>query len=220
MCLLYTRSSTGKCLLYWKHFDQSIIWTMLCNTQPAIHPTMEPTRSHRAAPRQDRIRPISRVAQLPHRSEGDVHGIEAQREQQDRRPATPSRPRPPSLSQRPSSSPLPSPLYQTVIPAFHPNHYRLSYTTICLCIPLTIKTPLDRWRQRRRSAKELRARDDELREEYARLKQIESTFKGNLPPYEEAPKDGIHVRNEGFEQQRMAAVPNAALNQQRIVSST
>lgn len=50
---------------------------------------------------------------------------------------------------------------------------------------LTFKTPFGRWRRRRKSAKEFHAHDEGLRQEYARPKQIESQFRGDLPPYQE-----------------------------------
>jgi hypothetical protein len=55
----------------------------------------------------------------------------------------------------------------------------VSSATICLCIPLTFKTPFSKWRRRRKSAKEFHAHDEELRQEYARLKQIESQVRGD-----------------------------------------
>jgi hypothetical protein len=193
------------------------------------NPILEPPRPQRVVPRQDRVRPISRVAQLHRRSEENIPIIEAQREEE--RPQSECRPSYtsqnhhfPSFTQRSSSNsshfPV-SPLHQTVIPAFHPNHYDLSSSNVCLCIPLTIKTPLHRWRQRRRSVKELRARDDELRKEYARLKQIESQFRGGLPPYEEVQKECIQVRNEGLERPRpqTAAVPNHVQHQERAIGA-
>lgn len=191
---------------------------------PSSPPTLEPPHSQRVVSRQDRIRPISRVAQLRHRSAEDLLAEplhEQQQPQSERRASnTPQNNRSPPLphpcSRNYSDTPQ-SPLYQTVIPAFHPNHYDLNNTTVCLCFPLTINTPLTRWRRRRRSIKELRARDDEMRREYARLKQIESQFRGELPPYEEARKECVNVRNDRIERPQTAAVPRMAPNQERIV---
>ena len=189
--------------------------------RPISNSELEPSHRQRGVHRHDRTRPVSRVAQL-HRQSEEGLGLETRREQQrqhlERRTSNASRERhSPSLPHNRSPSPLPSPVYQTVIPAFSPNHY--STTNVCLCIPMTIKTPLDRWRQRRRSAKEFRSRDEELRNEYTRLKQIETDFRGDLPPYEQARKNGIRVKNEGVEQPLTAAVPTSGLNQRRFVNS-
>lgn len=193
---------------------------------PPNNSILELPQPQRSVSHQNQIRPISRVAQLHRRSDEDIPGIQVLREdhsQSDPRASNTSQNHnSPSLSQhssRNSSNPPISPLYQTVIPAFNPNHYDLSSTTVCLCIPLTIKNPLNRWRQRRSSVKELRARDDELRREYARLKQIENQFRGGLPPYEEAQKEFIHVVNDGLERPRSLAVPNHVLDQEMVVGS-
>ena len=192
--------------------------------RPTGNLDLDSSRPRRGVHHQDRNRPVSRVAQLQHQSEeGDIDfelRQDQQNHQSDRRASNAPRQRhSPFLLNNRSPSPLPSPLYQTVIPAFHPNHYDLSTTNVCLCIPLTIKTPLKRWRQRRRSAKEFRARDEELRTEYARLKQIETDFRGDLPAYEQARKNGIHVRNEGVKQPQTAAVPTSGLNQRKVVNA-
>jgi hypothetical protein len=181
---------------------------------------IESPHPQRVVSSRNRIRPILRVTALQHRSEEDILMLEAIQEQ----------PRPPQLCRRAShtsenhlvpallhhsrNSPnsVQSPDYQAVIPAFHPNHYDPSGSTICLCIPIGIKTPLNRWRQRRRSAKELHDRDDELRTEYARLKQTETELRGDLPPYEEARMNGVPVTDEGFEQPRTGAVPDIGPN--------
>jgi hypothetical protein len=161
---------------------------------PSNNPTIDPPRQSTAS-RYNRTRPISRIAPLLHPSGESIPAVHAPLEQQQSRAdcrasntshspshhhSTPSR-----LSPINSPDEIPSPVYQTVIPAFNPNHYDLSSSTICLCIPLTFKTPFSRWRRRRKSAKEFHAHDEELRQEYARLKQIESQFRGDLSPYQE-----------------------------------
>jgi hypothetical protein len=188
-------------------------------------PTLEPSHPRRRHPHYDRIHPDSRVSQL---NEDDLIGYNTQQEQNqhqhqpqaqpDRRASNESQHHSSSASNHHALEPIPSPLYQTVIPAFNPNHYDLSTTNICFCFPVTFRSPLNKWRQRRRSAQELRARDEELRNEHARLKHIETEFRGDLPPYEEARKNGIHVRNEGIEQPRTAAVPQFGLNQAGLVN--
>lgn len=184
-------------------------------------PTLGTPHARRRHPRYSQIRPVPRVSQL---NEDNPIGYDIQREQNQHRHQPQAQPDPRasngSRQHRSSSSsnhqplePIQSPLYQTVIPAFNPNHYDISTTNVCFCFPVSIKSPLHKWRQRRRSAQELRAHDEELRNEYARLKHIEREFRGNLPPYEEARKNGIHVRNEGIEQPRAAAVSQFRLNQ-------
>jgi hypothetical protein len=162
--------------------------------QPSNNPTIEnPPRQSTAS----RTRPIIlRIAPLLHRSEESIPAVQAPLEQQQSRAdcrASPSHHHSTPSRRSPINSPdeIPSPVYQTVIPAFNPNHYDLSSATICLCIPLTFKTPFSKWRRRRKSAKEFHAHDEELRQEYARLKQIESQFRGDLPPYQEAARGWI-----------------------------
>lgn len=174
---------------------------------------------------QDEIRPIPMVEPLHHRSDDEIPDHEPQYQQHHPRPdqssydsSSHTSPRDPSSpSPRRSSSytshVLPGPLYQTRIPALDPNHYDLHHSTICFCIPLTMRTPVNRWRARRRSVKDLHEQQDELREEHLRLKEIESKYQGKLPQYEELRKDDIRERNEGMERPRIAVIPRDVRNQ-------
>jgi hypothetical protein len=76
-----------------------------------------------------------------------------------------------------------------------------------------MRTPVNRWRARRRSVKDLHEQQDELREEHLRLKEIESKYQGKLPQYEELRKEGIRERNEGVERPRIAVIPRDVRNQ-------
>jgi hypothetical protein len=80
-----------------------------------------------------------------------------------------------------------------------------------------MRTPVSRWRARRRSAKDLREQQDELREEHVRLKEIESKYQGKLPQYEELLEDAIRERNEGVEPPRTVVIPRDVRNQDRVV---
>lgn len=176
----------------------------------------EPPRPPSAATQQDEVQPIATtVENLRQRAEeDDIHIFDhhAPPEYQHSQHNTHS-------SSHHSHSPHhnPSPLYQTVIPAFTPNHYDLRSTTVCLCLPLTIKTPVNRWRERRRSIQELHDREDELRREHAKLKELETRYRGGLPRYEQLPKDNPRVRNEGVEQPRPVRVPDGARQRATVV---
>lgn len=76
-----------------------------------------------------------------------------------------------------------------------------------------MRTPVNRWRARRRSVKELHEQQGELREEHLRLKEIESKYQGKLPQYEELRKDGIRERNEDVERPLIAVIPRDVRNQ-------
>lgn len=179
-----------------------------------------------AASQQDQTRPISTVAQLPHRSEEEEedipdhaplphyeHSLHSQHSHLDTHPPLSHH------SSTHSARGNTSPLYQTVIPAFNPNHYDLHATTVCLCIPLTMKSPVNRWRARRRSVKDLRDREDELRREHAKLKELENRwrYRVDLPRYEWLPKDNPQVRDQGVEHPRSVGVPDPVRHPQMHV---
>lgn len=108
----------------------------------------------------------------------------------------------------------PSSMHQIFVPAFDPNHYDISSSTCCFCIPLTMTTPLDRWRSRRRSARDLRDRQEEMIREHERLKLLDTHTHEQLPPcdpmpppYEDVPKDITLIRHRRMERERSTSNP-------------
>lgn len=154
----------------------------------------------------DRTQPTSRDERLRHQLSGDIGGFAAPGQDDENQSHHP-----------PTNSPHNSTcsMHQTFIPAIP--RADLTSEPSCLCMPLTMVIPFSRWRARRRSAKELKARHEEIMKEHQRLQEIEKRYQAELPHYEELHKHSPRVLSERFEHAQTKDIRPERVDPQRSV---